>query len=390
MPPTDPIPDTTMAITATPATPSAPPSAAYDAILEGFAARIRQAAEAGTPLRIEGGGSKNFYGGPLHGEVLSTAAYRGVIAYEPTELVITARAGTPLAEIETVLAERQQMLAFEPPRFSPTSTIGGVVAAGLSGPRRLQAGAVRDFVLGTRIIDGQGRILTFGGQVMKNVAGYDVSRVMAGSLGTLGLIAEVSLKVLPVPVAEATLRFACDPAEGIVRVNRWGGQPLPISATAWHGGALWVRLSGAEAAVAAARAVLGGEAVDDGAGRALWQALRDQTHAFFASAGAAGTPLWRLSVPSTAQPLDLPGETLVEWGGALRWLAADLPADKVRAAVLAAGGHATLYRAGDEAKVRAGGAFQPLSPAMAALNRNLKREFDPKGVFGPGRLYPDF
>jgi glycolate oxidase FAD binding subunit len=356
--------------------------------LGGFAARIRRAAEAGAPLRIEGGGSKNFYGGPLCGELLSSIAYTGVMAYEPTELVITARAGTPLAEIEVVLAEKRQMLAFEPPRFAPDSTIGGVVAAGLSGPRRLQAGAVRDFVLGTRIVDGQGRILTFGGQVMKNVAGYDVSRVMAGSLGTLGLIAEVSLKVLPMPVAEVTLRFSCDEAEGIALVNRWGGQPLPVSATTWHAGVLWTRLSGAEAAVAAARAILGGEAVDDKAGRAFWQALRDQEHTFFTA--AVGGPLWRLSVPSITKPLDLPGETLVEWGGALRWLASDAPADQVRAIALAVGGHATLYRASDDAKVRAGGVFQPLSPALAMLNRNLKQEFDPKGIFGPGRLYPDF
>ncbi len=361
-----------------------------DTLLADFAARIRHAAETNTALRIEGGGSKNFYGGPLHGEVLSTAAYCGVIAYEPTELVITARAGTPLAEIEAVLAERQQMLAFEPPRFSPASTIGGVVAAGLSGPRRLQAGAVRDFVLGTKVIDGQGRVLTFGGQVMKNVAGYDVSRVMAGSLGTLGLIAEVSLKVLPVPVAEATLRFACDQAEGILRVNRWGGQPLPISATAWHDGALLVRLSGAWAAVSAAQATLGGEGLESEVGRGFWQGLRDQSHPFFTTALQSGKNLWRLSLPSVAQPLDLPGPVLVEWGGALRWLNSDASSDKVRAAALAAGGHATLYRASDEAKVRAGGAFQPLSAGMAALNRNLKREFDPKGVFGPGRLYPDF
>jgi glycolate oxidase FAD binding subunit len=209
-------------------------------------------------------------------------------------------------------------------------------------------------------------------------------------LGTLGLIAEVSLKVLPVPVAEATLRFACDQAEGITLVNRWGGQPLPVSATAWHAGVLWARLSGAEAAVAAACATLGGEAVDDEAGRAFWQTLRDQKHAFFTAAAGGGVPLWRLSVPSITKPLDLPGETLVEWGGALRWLASGAPADRVRAVALAAGGHATVYRASDDAKARAGGAFQPLSPAVAALNRNLKREFDPRGIFGPGRLYHDF
>ncbi|MDR2013877.1 MAG: glycolate oxidase subunit GlcE [Rhodanobacter sp.] len=377
-------------MTAPPDTPSTQRDDSRPDTLEGFAARIRRAVEAGAPLRIEGGGSKNFYGGPLRGEPLSTTAYAGVIAYAPTELVITARAGTALAQIEAVLAEKQQRLAFEPPRFSPDSTIGGVVAAGLSGPRRLQAGAVRDFVLGTRIVDGQGRILTFGGQVMKNVAGYDVSRVMAGSLGTLGLIAEVSLKVLPVPVAEATLRFACAQAEGIALANRWGGQPLPVSATAWHDGTLWVRLSGAEAAVTAARASLGGEVVDDEAGRAFWQTLRDQKHTFFTAIAGNGLPVWRLSVPSTTQPLDLPGDTWVEWGGALRWLASDASADQVRAVVLAAGGHATVYRASDDAKTRAGGAFQPLSPALAVLNRNLKREFDPRGIFGPGRLYPDF
>lgn len=343
--------------------------------------RVRAAAAARAPLRPRGGGSKDFYGNEPRGEVLDTRGHAGIVSYEPTELVVTARCGTPLAGLEAELARQGQMLAFEPPRFSPQATLGGCVAAGLSGPRRAAAGAVRDFVLGARMLDGAGRDLSFGGQVMKNVAGYDVSRLLAGSLGTLGVILEVSLKVLPRPAAERTLRLEMDEARALGTVNRWAGQPLPVSATSWSGGVLSVRLSGAETAVDAAAARIGGDALESAQAASFWEGVREQSDPFFADA----TPLWRLSLPSTAPVLALPGRQMTEWGGALRWWATAAPAAEVRAAAQKAGGHATLFRGGD----RSAGAFHPLTPALAKLHRGLKAAFDPAGILSPGRLYPD-
>lgn len=342
---------------------------------------VIQAAHAGgTALRLRGGGSKDFYGGMLAGDVFDVAGYRGVVAYEPSELYITARCGTPLAEIEGILAEQGQMLAFEPPHFG-TASIGGCVAAGLAGPRRQQAGAVRDFVLGAKLIDGTGQILEFGGQVMKNVAGYDVSRLLAGSLGTLGLIAQVTLKVLPRPVAEATLCFALDEAEAIARLNVWGGQPLPLSASFWSAGQLFLRLSGARAAVDAACTRLGGEKLE--AAGVFWSAVREQTHPAF-----AGQPLWRLALPSTTAPLAIDGLRAIEWGGGLRWYAGNLDAEAWRATAQRAGGHAVLYRAAESQRCLEG-AFAPLSPPLLALHRRLKNAFDPLGILNPGRLYAE-
>jgi glycolate oxidase FAD binding subunit len=346
-----------------------------------FRTRIIEATAAGAPLRIRGGGSKDWYGQSLQGEVLDTRAYTGIVAYDSTELVITARCGTLLSEVEAALAEHHQMLAFEPPAYSADSTIGGVVAAGLSGPRRQSAGAVRDFVLGAVLMNGKGEVQHFGGQVMKNVAGYDVSRLLAGSLGTLGLILEVSLKVLPRPIHETTLRFSFGEAEAIDHLNRWGGQPLPISASAWRDGVLSVRLSGSEPAVQAALRRMGGER--DAQAEAFWRALRDQTGDYFADVGE-GQNLWRLSLPSSTPPLNLAGEPLIEWGGAQRWLKTGLDASAVRAAAEQAGGHATLYR-GD----KGAGVFHPLAPAAARIHRNLKHAFDPAGIFNRGRMYPE-
>jgi glycolate oxidase FAD binding subunit len=349
--------------------------------LTALAEAIRAAAADGRPLRIRGGGTKDFYGQSLAGEILNTRGYAGIVAYDPTELVVTVRGGTPLAELEAALARKNQMLPFEPPHFGADATVGGAVAAGLAGPRRAAAGAVRDFVLGVRLLDGRGQDLSFGGQVMKNVAGYDVSRVMAGALGTLGLIAEVSLKVLPVPVAEATLRFEMPEDKAIEATNRWAGRPLPISATAYADGDLALRLSGAAAAVRAAREKLGGAPVDaDGAAR-FWSGIREQTDPFFAGA----EPLWRLSVPSATPPLGLEGRTLVEWGGALRWLASNADARHVREAVGRAGGHATLFRRGDKSV----GVFHPLAPSVGTIHRRLKAEFDPRGILNRGRMYAD-
>ena len=343
-------------------------------------AAFRERILMGTPLRIRGGGSKDFYGGPLAGEVLEVGGHRGILSYEPTELVITARAGTPLVELSQALAERGQWLAFEPPAFGGAATLGGAMASGLSGPGRASYGALRDFVLGVKIMDGEGRELTFGGQVMKNVAGFDVSRLMAGSLGTLGLILEVSLKVLPLPVAQATLRFHLDQDQALETMNRWAGQPLPVTATAWEDRVLTVRLAGAEAAVRSACEMLGGERVTEAEAVVLWLGLRDHTHRFF----TGEAPLWRVSVPSTTRPLDLPGATLIEWGGAQRWLRGDWDPALLREAARQAGGHATLFRGGD----REAGAFTPLPGPVAALHRRLKAAFDPHGVLNRGRLYP--
>jgi glycolate oxidase FAD binding subunit len=353
-----------------------------DQIVDQLAASIRDAAAHGTPLRIVGGGSKDFYGGPSHGETLAIGAWRGIVEYDPTELVITARAGTPLAEIEAALREKRQMLAFEPPHFGATATLGGCIAAGLSGPRRACAGAVRDFVLGVRILDGHGADLRFGGRVMKNVAGYDVSRLMAGSLGTLGVILEASLKVLPLPPAEATLHFNCTEADALARMNEWAGQPLPISATAWREGALRVRLSGSAAAVDAAIRRLGGAAVESIPAERFWHGIREHTDTWFADPRS----LWRLSLKSTTRPVELPGSQLIEWGGALRWLKTDAPAQSIRDAAARAGGHATLFRGGD----RTVGVFQPLSAPLMKIHQRLKQGFDPAGIFNPGRMYPDF
>jgi glycolate oxidase FAD binding subunit len=348
--------------------------------LQQFRDTILAASAGKTALRIRGGGSKDWYGQALNGDIVDTRAYTGIVAYEPTELVITARSGTPLAEIEVALAGRRQMLAFEPPRLGAESTIGGVVASGLSGPRRQAAGAVRDFVLGATLMDGKGEALRFGGQVMKNVAGYDVSRLLAGSLGTLGLILDVSLKVLPQPFGEATLRFEMEEADAIAKLNEWGGLPLPISASAWHGGVLIVRLSGAEAAVKAAVRNMGGE--EETQAEVFWTELRDHSNAFF-SVSDGPLALWRLSVPSVAPPLALDGEQLIEWGGAQRWIRTEADARTVRAAAEQAGGHATLFRGGDKSV----GVFHPLAPAVARIHRNLKNAFDPSGIFNPGRMY---
>jgi len=350
-------------------------------LIEQYAGRIRSAAAEKKPLRLRGGGSKDFYGQALEGEVLDTRAYAGIVAYEPTELVITVRAGTPLAELEAALRAQGQQLAFEPPHFGPAATVGGMLAAGLSGPRRQCAGAVRDFVLGVRLLDGRGDDVSFGGQVMKNVAGYDIARVIAGSLGTLGLILEVSLKVPPLPFAEATLRLELPQDKAIALLNHWGGKPLPISACAWAEGELSLRLSGAASAVKAARETIGGELVPaEQAGR-FWLAIREQTTPFF----GGDRPLWRLSVPSVTPPLALPGEQLIEWGGALRWLSSKADARTIREAAAQAGGHATLFRASD----KSAGVFTPLQPALVKIHRNLKQAFDPAGIFNPGRMYPD-
>ena len=354
-------------------------------VLQTFKERIATATANKSPLRIKGNGTKDWYGQSLQGEVLDTTAYSGIIAYDPTELVITARAGTSLREIGKALSEKNQMLAFEPPRFDGLATIGGIVASGLSGPRRQAVGAVRDFVLGAVLMDGKADVLHFGGQVMKNVAGYDVSRLLTGSMGTLGLILEVSIKVLPRPVAQQSLQFAMTQEQALHQLNVWGGQPLPLSASCWHNGMLAIRLSGAQAAVDAAIKKMGGDALPEP--EKFWDRLREQEHAFFDGVMKDKEhALWRLSVPSVAPVLNLQGEQCIEWGGAQRWLKTTASASAVRAAAEQAGGHVTLFKGGDKSV----GVFHPLQPAVERIHRNLKNAFDPAGIFNPGRMFNNF
>lgn len=353
---------------------------APETILAQWRDRVVAADAAGAPLRLRGAGSKDFYGEAAIGEVFDTRAYAGIVDYEPTELVLTARCGTLLSEIDDALARNGQFLAFEPPAFGADPTIGGIVAAGLSGPRRASAGAARDFVLGATLLDARGELLRFGGQVMKNVAGFDVSRLLCGSLGILGVITEVSLKVLPRPRTEATLQFATTALDALDRFNRWRAQPLPISATAWHDGSARVRLSGATSAVRAACEAIGGTALDDAAARDWWRSLRDQQLDYFAESSG---PLWRMSLPATA-PLEPGGADLIEWSGALRWLRSDEPADAIRERAAHAGGTAMLWRGADGAP-----RFHPLTPVILDLHRRLKRQFDPRGIFNRGRLVAD-
>ena len=338
--------------------------------------QVNRALENATPLRIQGANSKAFLGRIVGGEILDTRAHRGIVSYDPTELVITARCGTPLVELLAVLDASQQMLACEPPAFADDATVGGMVASGLSGPRRPWSGSVRDFVLGTRIITGHGKHLRFGGEVMKNVAGYDLSRLMAGSYGSLGVITEVSLKVLPKPRACLSLSLEMPSEQALLRLAEWGQQPLPISAACHDGRQLHLRLEGGEGSVATAHDRLGGEPLNS----SFWADLNEQRLGFFDE----DQPLWRLSVPLNTPPLNLPGQQWLDWGGAQRWLKSTAEAAVIRKVVDEVGGHATCYSHGliDEP-------FQPLAPALLHYHRQLKRQLDPRGNFNPGRLYAE-
>ncbi|MEJ5992115.1 glycolate oxidase subunit GlcE [Ramlibacter sp. PS3R-8] len=356
-------------------------------MIEALVDRVRNAAAQGTALRIRGGGTKDFYGERTEGELLETGSLRGIVNYEPSELVVTVRAGTPLAELESALMQSGQGLPFEPPHFGAGATVGGMVAAGLSGPARASVGSARDYVLGLNLVNGRGEELVFGGQVMKNVAGYDVSRLMVGAMGTLGLITEVSLKVLPVAPAEATLRFELPQARALQQLHAWGGQPLPLNASRWHNdagtGTLFLRLRGAAAAVQAACRSLGGQRIDDAQAAQEWIACREQQLPWFVA--RADRDLWRLSVPQTAPVLDLPDVPFVEWHGGQRWVrVAPADAARVRDTALAAGGHATLFRT---ARTDATGRMTPLAPAIASIHERLKQQFDPAAIFNRGRLY---
>ena len=390
-----------------------------DALLEGLCDRIRRAAAERTPLRLRGGGSKDFYGHRLQGEVVDTTAASGIVSYEPSELVVTARAGTPLALLESTLAAQGQYLPFEPPHYrwsgapqSATSggmsaaTVGGMVACGLSGPARASVGSVRDHVLGVTMLNGRAEHLTFGGQVIKNVAGYDLSRVMVGAMGTLGLLLDISIKVLPLPPAEATLVFELDQAQALAHLHRWGGQPLPLNASCWVNDSgrecLFLRLRGAAAAVEAACERLLREAPASAAARRMdnaqaaadWALCRDQQLPFFTRPPTPGLALWRLSVPQTTAVLDLPWPQLVEWHGGQRWLWAPLSeAARLREAASRSGGSATVFVADTAGGISATAqfdAFSALTPPLERIHRQLKAEFDPSGVFNRGRMYDSF
>lgn len=352
-----------------------------DKILQQFREQILTAGAEQQILRLEGGGTKQWYGNPMAdtNAVLDTKSYRGILSYEPSELVISARCGTSLKEIEALLDQHGQMLAFEPPHFGQTATVGGMLATGLSGPRRANAGAVRDFVLGVSVMNGAGEVLRFGGQVMKNVAGYDVSRLMAGSLGSLGLVLDVSLKVLPRPVAETSLMFAMSEVDALSHLNRWAGQALPISASSYYAGRLMLRLSGSEPALRAAKQKLGGLEIHDADD--YWTSLREQQHHFFTP--EEDYALWRVSLPSTAAALKLRSKTLIEWGGAQRWLWTNEAETTLRSTVQAAGGHVTRFRYGASSSP----AFTELAAPLLKIHRQLKAAFDPAAIFNRGRLF---
>lgn len=351
----------------------------YNAELE-LQEQFTTAAADGTPLNIVAGNTKQFLGRTPQGTPFDVSRHTGITGYEPKELVISARCGTPLSEISAALSERGQMLAFEPPGFGDKATLGGTIATGLSGSRRPYSGSARDFVLGTRILNGRGEILRFGGEVMKNVAGYDVSRLMTGAMGTLGVILEVSLKVLPLPAKEITLVQTRSPVDAIRIMNTWARRPIPLSATCYDGERLYIRLSGAATALTSAVGVIGGEIMEQS--DTFWaDRIREQGHAFF----QGKLPLWRVSMPPTTAPEKLPGKCLIDWGGALRWLKTDMDPQIIHEKAAAVGGHASMFRGDD----RQNGVNQPLSKPVMAIHRNLKRAFDPQGLFNPGRMYPE-
>lgn len=344
---------------------------------EALQARVLKAISDQAPICISGSGSKTFYGQPPVGETVSTLEHQGIINYQPSELVITARAGTPMSTIQNLLNEHQQYLPFDPPWFAEHATLGGAIACGLSGPGRISTGSTRDFVLGTRLINGKGEILRFGGEVMKNVAGYDVSRLMTGALGTLGLLLDISVKTMPKPAAIKHLCFDMTAHEAIEKLNRWAAEPRPIGASCWMDQTLHLRLSGQQADVDQTASHLGGETVDNQPD--FWPDLREHRLSFFDTQST----LWRVSLPPATAPLNLAGETIYEWHGGQRWLISDAPADQIRSTVAKHGGHATQFRNSDPEHP----VFHPLPDGILRLHRQLKQAFDPHGVFNPGRLY---
>ena len=345
---------------------------------ESMLSAVRNALERQRPLRISAGGSKQHIAGrSCAAEMLDISAHRGIVDYQPGELVITARAGTALVDIVTALAAENQILPFEPPQFAGRATLGGTLACNLSGPARPWYGSVRDAVLGTRLINGKAELLRFGGQVMKNVAGYDISRLQAGAMGTLGIMTEISIRVLPRPESSVTLRYEMLAPEAVAVMNQRAGQTRPLSGAFWLDGKLYLRISGAESAVQHTAKIWGGDLL--GAAEDLWSELRDMSLPFF----AGDEPLWRLSLNSSAVPSGYPAQALIDWGGAQRWLRGDFLLPELQRVAQKAGGHATLFSGGDRS-----GEVRPTPGAAAqGLQRRLKHAFDPQGILNPGRLY---
>ena len=341
--------------------------------------QVQQAIADKTPLSITAGNSKNFYGNPLAATALDVSRHSGIINYEPTELVITLRAGSNLKQIEQTLAAQKQMFGFEPPAYGKSATIGGTIACNLSGPRRAFSGAARDFLLGCKIINGKGEILHFGGEVMKNVAGYDVSRLMCGAMGTLGVLLELSIKVLPKPETELTLIHEMKINQSLNKVHQLNRSALPISATSFDDNNLYIRLSGSQGAVSAAAKLIGGD--EDEYGDNYWFKLKEQQLEFFKQ----DSNLWRLSLASNATDLNLSGKTLYECNGALRWLVSDENESVIREAVTKQGGHAICYRPHNKAD----NIFQPLDTGLLKLHRQIKNAFDPSSIFNPGKMYTE-
>lgn len=342
--------------------------------------QVLQARSNGQKLNIVGGGTKSFMGrqGSAEAGTLSLAEHTGVVEYHPVELVLTVRAGTPLKEIETVLAEQGQCLHFEPPHFGDASTIGGTLACNLSGPARPWAGSVRDQVLGIRLLNGKGEHLRFGGQVMKNVAGYDVSRLQAGAMGTVGVITEISLKVMPKPAATTTLVREMTMDEVVEYMNRRAGEPKPITGACWVDGKVYLRLAGAKSAVEATAEQWGGQVLADG--EQFWRQVQDMQHPFFDD---PELPLWRFSVDSTAKTPELDGPWMIDWAGSQRWYRGQASLDQLEPLARAAGGQVSLFRGGD----RTGEVMHGQPQALKTIQQRVKKSFDPDAIFNPGRLY---
>ena len=330
-------------------------------------------------LHIQTGGTKHFYGRKIEGQLLSLKNLNGIIEYEPSELFITAYSGTLLNEIEQTLDSQNQMLPFEPPHFGPQATFGGMIAAGLSGPRRISSGAVRDSILGVDLINGKGEVLQFGGKVMKNVAGYDVSRLMCGALGTLGILTSITLRLLPKPVSEKTIALSLNPKDAIKKMNFLANTAIPVSATFYDGNKLFIRLTGSLSTIETCINKIGGEQIDEH--EKFWENIKEHQHVFFKT----DLPLWRISVPPYTAPLDISNTYAMEWNGGLRWYATDMSAKEIRNKIECVGGHACLFR-GDKIEQ----IFHPLTHTELSIHQKLKQAFDPANILNPGKMYAEF
>ncbi len=329
-------------------------------------------------LVIKAGDTKNFYGRNIQAKTLSVANHTGILEYEPSELYITVKSGTPLVEIEQTITKENQIIPCESPHFGATATLGGMVASGLAGPRRVSAGAVRDCVLGTEIVNGKGEYLRFGGKVMKNVAGYDVSRLMCGALGTLGVLMCITIRLLPKPLYEHTVVIELDSHTAIKKMNQWAATPMPITATFYDGQDLYLRLSGSLSTIEACKKEIGGKTFDQN--ELFWTSVKEQTHEFFQT----DLSLWRISVPPATGILNIPGDNVIEWSGALRWYVSDADEQLIRKEAEQVGGHACLFR-GNTTEQR----FHPLSHTSMKIHKNLKKTFDPAGILNPGKMYAE-